>query len=74
MEVLAERQIDYAFLPTDGIYNMDVREASVCAELIRAKHSVPIHMVPGELFGESVAEQFQGPGKLVIRAGEEIIL
>ena len=29
--------IDYALLPTDGIYNMDAIEAAQCAELINAK-------------------------------------
>ena len=42
--------IDYALLPIDGIYNMDPKEASACAELIGAKHTIPIHMKPGALF------------------------
>ena len=38
---LKDAKLDYAFLPTDGIYNMDVKEASKCAKLIDAAHSVP---------------------------------
>ena len=67
-------KVDYAFLPCDGIYNMDVKEASACAETIHAKHSVPVHMAPGALFDEKVAAAFEGPGKLVLRPGEEIEL
>ena len=66
--------IDYAFLPCDGIYNMDVKEASACAETIHAKHSTPVHMAPGALFDEKIAAAFEGPGKLVLRPGEEIDL
>ncbi len=67
-------KLDYAFLPCDGIYNMDVKEASACAETIHAKHSVPVHMAPGALFDEQVAAAFTGPGKLVLHPGEEIEL
>ena len=71
---LKDTKLDYAFLPTDGIYNMDVKEASKCAKLIDAAHSVPVHMAPGKLFSEEVAERFDGPGKLIIRPGEKICL
>ena len=71
---LRDMKLDYAFLPTDGIYNMDVREASECAGLIGAKHSVPVHMIPGGLFSEEVASRFSCEGKLIVRPGEEIML
>ncbi len=67
-------KIDYAFLPCDGIYNMDVKEASACAQTIHAKHSVPIHMAPGALFDQKIADAFEGPGKLILHPGEEITL
>lgn len=35
MHELAKRHLDYAFLPCDGKYNMDVKEASECAEIIK---------------------------------------
>ena len=74
MAELAERNIDYAFFCCDGIYNMDLAEASACAMLVNARHSIPYHMAPGQLFDERRAEQFEGPGKLIIAAGEEIVL
>lgn len=74
METLADRHIDYAFLPIDGIYTMTAPEAAECAELIGARHTVPIHMKPGELFDSAMAESFAAEGALVIRPGEEIRL
>lgn len=74
MPALRMEELHYAFLPCDGIYNMDAAEASRCAAIINAKHSVPVHMAPGALFSEEVAAAFDGPGKLVLRPGEEIDL
>lgn len=74
MENLRELELDYAFLPCDGIYNMDVREASQCAAIIEAKHSVPIHMKPGELYDRRVAEHFQAEGRVLLEPGAEIEL
>ena len=74
MAELAERDIDYAFFCCDGKYNMDIKEASACAALVNAKHSIPYHMAPGQLFDADRASQFDGPGKLIIPAGEEITL
>ena len=33
MEDLAKKHLDYAVYPCDGVYNMDVNEASQCARL-----------------------------------------
>lgn len=66
--------LDYAFLPTDGFFNMDVIEASACARLIGAKHSVPVHMKPGTTFDQATADAFEGPGKLIVKPGETITL
>ena len=74
MAELADRNIDYAFLPMDGRFNMDIPEAIECAELINAKHTVPVHMSPGSLFDRERAEQFTTPGALIIPAGEVIEL
>ena len=74
MAELGERNIDYAFFCCDGIYNMDIEEASACAALVNARHSVPYHMVPGKLFDAQRAERFEGPGRLIVAAGEEIVL
>ena len=74
MAELGERNIDYAFFCCDGIYNMDIEEASACAALVNARHSVPYHMAPGKLFDAQRAERFEGPGRLIVAAGEEIVL
>ena len=74
MSELASRDIHYAFFVCDGKYNMDLEEASACAELVQAHHSIPYHMAPGQLFDQERAEAFNGPGKMIIAAGEEIEL
>lgn len=74
MSSLASRNIDYAFFPSDGIFNMDEEEASECAQIVGARHSTPIHMLPGRLFSEKKASGFHAEGKLIIRPGEEITL
>ena len=74
MEKFAERKLDYAFLCADGIYNMSLEEASKCAALIGARHNVPVHLKPGELFDMEMAQQFDAPNRLIIEAGKEIDL
>ena len=74
MEQFAARQLDYALFPCDGIYNMDVEEAARCAALVGAKHSIPIHLKPGELFDRERAEQFAVENRLIVEPGEEIEL
>ena len=72
--VLRDMQIDCAFFPTDGIYNMNAKEASECARLVGAKASYPVHTAPGKLFDEKIAARFDCPGKAIVRPGEEIVL
>lgn len=72
MSSLAKRNIDYAFLPIDGIFNMGISEAIECAKLISAKHTVPVHMSPGKLFDRKKAEKFTAPGALIVKPGETI--
>ena len=74
MSSFADMNLDYAFLCSDGFYNMDLLEAAECAKIIGAKHNVPVHIKPGELFDRELAEQFTGPNRLIIDAGEEIDL
>jgi len=74
MATLSERGIDYAFLPMDGRFNMDIAEAIECAELIKAKHTIPYHMSPGALFDRERAEQFKTESAFIIEAGQEIEL
>jgi L-ascorbate metabolism protein UlaG (beta-lactamase superfamily) len=72
MKDMAALHLDYVLLPIDGIYNMDPNEATECAEIIGAKHSIPIHMKPGELFDITMAERFTAKSRLIVKAGEEI--
>jgi len=74
MADFASRKLDYAFLCGDGRYNMGLAEAAECAELIGARHNVPVHLKPGELFDRNMAERFEAPGRLIMEAGEEIEL
>ena len=74
MPALAEKEIDYAFFCCDGRFNMDTEEASACAALVGAKHSIPYHMAPGgdNNFSREIAEQFQAEGRIILEPGEEL--
>lgn len=69
---LSGERLDYAFLPIDGVYNMGPEEASRCAAVIGAVHSVPVHMMPGALFDRAAAEKFQAEGRVIVEPGETI--
>ena len=74
MAELAQRKLDYAFFCCDGRYNMGIAEAIACADLVNARHSIPYHIVPGLLFDQALAEQFTAKNRLIVAAGEEIML
>ena len=74
MSRMAERRLDYAVLPIDGVYTMDLPEAIRCAGLIAAGHTIPVHMAPGALFDPKRASRFTVPGALIVAPGEEIRL
>jgi len=71
-EQIAIYDIDYALYPVDGVYNMGPEEASMVAELIGAKHSIPIHGYNGNLHKNQ--RKFHAKGKLVLLEGENIVL
>ena len=74
---MAEKNMDYAFLCTDGYYNMDNTEAALAAEMIKAMHTVPYHNSvanDGYNFSDESAEQFNVSGKLIVRPGETIVI
>ena len=50
------------------------RVAGVCTKLVGARLSIPYHMAPGKLFDQGRAELFDVPDRLIVPAGEEIIL
>lgn len=72
MKKIGQMNIEYSFLPCDGIYNMNTQEATRCAELIGSRYAVPIHTKPGALFDENVAMSFTPYNKLILHPGEEI--
>ena len=78
---LAALGLDYAAFPGDGFYNMGVAEASECARLVAARHSIPMHLVPmddpsdpAQLFSRERAEAFQAQGRIILEPGEELAL
>ena len=73
---LADAHIDYAFLPGDGIFNMDVDEAARCANLLGAQHVTPIHLRPGKLYSRELALRFAklASNALLLKPGQEIDL
>lgn len=48
---------------------MDVIEASECARIIKAKHSIPIHFSPNG-FVEEKAQAFDADKKIIIRPND----
>lgn len=74
MATFAARHFDYAFYCCDGVYNMGLAEASEAAALVGARHDIPYHMAPGELFSREKAEQFVSDNRVIVAAGEEITL
>ncbi len=79
MPSLAQENLDCAFLPIDGKYNMGPEEAAECAALIGAKRAVPYHMVPtgplgGKCFDQKRAEAFKAENRVILPAGETLTL
>lgn len=72
MSAFSERELNYAFLPMDGIFNMDIDEAIRCAEIINAKHTVPVHMSPGKLFDAERAKLFITDSAMIVPDGTVI--
>ncbi|MCQ2610026.1 MAG: MBL fold metallo-hydrolase, partial [Lachnospiraceae bacterium] len=70
MKELGSYNLDYAFLPMDGKYNMDIDEAIQCEKLIKAKHTIPYHIAPGALFDEDRAKKFKTDSTYILRPGE----
>lgn len=83
---LSQEQLDYALLPIDGIFNMDVKEAEKCAKIINPRHTIPIHTSPVnkparlDKSGVSVpfdlekAESLDVEGRIIMRPTDEIEL
>lgn len=77
MSDLAERDIDYAMYPIDGVYNMDAVEATEVANLVCAKTNIPIHEFDDHEKDDTVkrkSDDFTPEGRLVLEYGETIVI
>ncbi len=71
------RALDWAFLPGDGFYTMNVDEAAKVANYLGAQcHAVPIHLKPGGDYDEAKARRFArlASNHVLVRPGETIEL
>ena len=74
MDTFAAMKLDYAILCGDGFFNMGLKEAAMCARIIKAKHNIIIHVKPGALFNRKKAERWNAPNKFIIEPNVEISL
>jgi L-ascorbate metabolism protein UlaG (beta-lactamase superfamily) len=75
MANLALKNITYALLPMDGIYNMTPEQAVTAAAAINAAYVIPIHtMPPPDTVDDAIVARFTAPNRLVVKNGETIAL
>lgn len=74
MDKLVDENIDYCFLPIDGIYNMGPEEASRVAGIIKPKHLIPYHSKPGTLMDMNQTMRVTYDGAMLVRPGQAIVL
>ena len=75
MSRMSVMHIDYAFLCTDGWYNMGNEEAARAARMIQAKHNIPYHndtSNSGEMLDREAAAAFDAPDKMIVLPGKTI--
>lgn len=73
MGELTALNIDYAMYPIDGQFNMDATEATEVANLVGAKHNIPIHEF--DTYNKpKKSEKFTPEGRLVLEYGETIVI
>lgn len=72
LKEIADKQIDYAMYPIDGVYNMDVNEAMEVSDMIGAAHNIPIHGTDA-IFSKQ-KENFTAKGALLLEPGDTIEL
>ena len=66
--------IDYALLCMDGYYNMGPEEAMKAADIIDAKHVIPIHTSKSGLYDQDNVDKFTHARRLIVKVGEKVIL
>lgn len=77
MSELSDKDIDYAFYPIDGVYNMDAVEATEVANLVGAKNNIPMHELDNHEIDPSVerkSDNFTPDGVMVLEYGETIVI
>lgn len=74
MNSLESKNLDYALLPIDGVYNMDAIEAMECAEIINAKYNIPIHSSGSSTYSQENVDTFKPQNVLPLKEEEEITL
>jgi L-ascorbate metabolism protein UlaG (beta-lactamase superfamily) len=68
MRALKAKNIDYAFFPIDGQYNMGPVEATQAAEMVGAKHNIPFHINSADV------KAFTPENLMLVQYGETIEL
>lgn len=75
---ISKMRLDYALLPIDGIFNMNAKVASQCAEILNVRHAIPIHNDPicnlTGMYSKKNINKFVHSGKIVMKFGETIEL
>jgi len=69
-----DMELNYALLPGDGKYNMDMVEAAACAEVIGAAHNILIHVGNDAELQAQKSKEWTARNKLIVAFGEEVIL
>jgi len=64
--------IDYAFLCSDGYYNMGPEEAMAVAKIIEAKYIIPIHSAASGDYSQANMDEINLENKIALLPGEEI--
>ncbi|MDR1101198.1 MAG: MBL fold metallo-hydrolase [Clostridiales bacterium] len=72
MKTFADRRFDYAIFNTDDVFTIPLAESAAIAAVIGARHNVPIHTQPLNLFSREKVTRWRAPNRLIIWAGEEI--
>ncbi|MCQ2797844.1 MAG: MBL fold metallo-hydrolase [Bacilli bacterium] len=74
MEDLAKEGIDYALLPIDGFYTMSPMDAAKAADVMNAKHLIPMHCRPGMIWDIKQVMQVHSDKAMLVRPNDNIEL
>ncbi|MFS1512617.1 MBL fold metallo-hydrolase [Chengkuizengella sp. SCS-71B] len=74
MKLLSNKNLTYALLPVDGIYNMDPEEAAEVAKMINAEKVIPISTGEDGFYNVENIRKFNVENKEVLKPGDVIEL